>query len=61
MNKEKNPEGWAKSHRTDGTARSGMETKLINDALSDTDISLAQAIAAAEKRIEELKDEQKKD
>ena len=60
ISKEKNPEGWAKSHRTDGTARSGMETKLINDALSDTDISLAQAIAAAEKRIEELKDEQRK-
>ena len=53
-------EGWTKSHRADGTARSGMETKLINNALSDPDISLAQAIAAAEKRVEELKDEQRK-
>ena len=61
ISKERNPEGWAKSHRADGTARSGKEIALINEALALGDITLPQAIASAESRINKLKEEQKKD
>ena len=59
ISKERNPDGWAKSHRADGTARSGKEIALINDALALGDITLPQAIAAAEYRIEAIKKEEK--
>ena len=60
ISKERNPGGWAKSHRADGTARSGKEIDLINKALALGDITLAQAIAAAESRVNDLKDDQRK-
>ena len=61
ISKEKNPDGWAKSHRADGTARSAKEIALINQALAlGDDITLAQAIAAAESRVNDLKDDQRK-
>ena len=62
ISKEKNPDGWAKSHRADGTARSGGETAQINKALAlGDDITLAQAIAAAEAWTKEQKEKQKQD
>ena len=30
ISKEKNPDGWAKSHRADGTARSAKEIALTS-------------------------------
>ena len=45
IRKEQDPDGWALSHRADGTARSGFETKKIQEA-----------IEAVEKRTKETKE-----
>ena len=55
INKEKNPDAWAMSHRADGTARSGFETKKIEDAMNEG-MTLQEAIQAVEKRTKETKE-----
>lgn len=55
IRKEQDPDGWALSHRADGTARSGFETKKIQEAISEG-MTLQEAIEAVEKRTKETKE-----